>query len=314
MILLEKLLQGLDVGVETFAICQIDAGQALPVEAMDLPAVHYSLAGSGRFRGLGAPIPFRKHSFVIMPPGCRIMIEADGPADSGSAAGPSAKAGCDPPEQVVPGLPGEGPRPAVVMACGRIAALYQHAIGLFDHLAEPLVDDFACDDGVCRPFESLLSELANPQPGTQALVDNLMQQCLVLLLRRYCASGECRLPWLSALEDPRLAKAVARVLNRPEREVTLEQLAALAGMSRSAFAAPFSDAFGRTPMEFVKQARLRRAAELLRTTNLPVKVVAHRVGYASRSYFSRAFKAHYQVDPAAFRRAVADESGKAVAR
>ena len=60
-------------------------------------------------------------------------------------------------------------------------------------------------------------------------------------------------------------------------------------------------------MDFVKEARLRRAADLLRRTDLPVKVVAHRVGYASRSYFSRAFKAYYRMDPVAFRRAAGDQ-------
>ncbi len=304
MILLEKLLQGLDVGVETFAICLIDSGESLPVQASELPAVHYSLAGSGHLKVLGERIPFKKHSFVIMPAECALTIEAD----ATSERSPGARAYCDPPEAAFPRTQEGTGSPAVVMACGRIFALYQHAIGLFDHLTEPLVDDFACDDGVCRPFDALLGELANPQPGTQALVDSLMQQCLVLLLRRYCASGECRLTWLNALEDPRLAKVVARVLDYPGQDVSLEQLAALSGMSRSAFAARFAEAFGRTPMEFVKETRLRRAAELLRNTDLPVKVVAHRVGYASRSYFSRAFKAHYRLDPAAFRRSGIDQT------
>ena len=47
--------------------------------------------------------------------------------------------------------------------------------------------------------------------------------------------------------------------------------------------------------------RLRRAARLLETTDLPVGVVAERVGYASRSYFSRAFKELYGAYPAGFR-------------
>jgi AraC-like DNA-binding protein len=47
--------------------------------------------------------------------------------------------------------------------------------------------------------------------------------------------------------------------------------------------------------------RLRRAVRLLETTDLPVGVVAERVGYASRSYFSRAFKELYGTYPAGFR-------------
>jgi len=72
-------------------------------------------------------------------------------------------------------------------------------------------------------------------------------------------------------------------------------------MSRSAFVAHFTAVFERTPMDVLKEIRLRRAARLLRTTDLPVKAVAGQVGYASRSYFSRAFKAHFGADPAAYR-------------
>lgn len=186
------------------------------------------------------------------------------------------------------------------MACGELRATYQNA-GLFDRMTVPLVDDFACTDGLCGPFETLLGELAAPRPGTRALADVLMQQCLMLILRRYCASGECRLPWLAALEDARLSPAIAAMLDHPGRPFTLESLAALAGMSRSAFAAHFASAFEQAPIEFLKELRLRQAADLLRTTDLPIKVIATRVGYISRSYFSRAFKACHGVDPAAFR-------------
>lgn len=304
MILLEKLLAGLEVQVRTFAICSIERGAALPLAATDLPTVHYSLTGSGSVQlGKAPPIAFGRHSVIIMPPAMPMVVRADGDP---SHRGPLVRR-CEPLSDGLVHLKSGAEAPAVVLACGRITATYQKAAGLFDHLSEPLIDDFACEDGICRPFETLLAELAAPRPGTLSLADSLMQQCLVLILRRYCASGECRLPWLSALEDPRLNRAVAEMLAHPERDFSLEGLAELAGMSRSAFAAHFAAAFERTPMELLKEMRLRRAAQLLRSTDLPVKSVAPRVGYDSRSYFSRAFKAFYGVDPAAYRRGEAAE-------
>jgi AraC-like DNA-binding protein len=59
---------------------------------------------------------------------------------------------------------------------------------------------------------------------------------------------------------------------------------------------------------------MQRAAKLLATTDLPVKAVAGRVGYRSRSHFSRAFKARYGVDPAGFRTGAADPATAAVPR
>lgn len=276
MILLEKLLAGLEVRVEGFTVHEATPGETLTVGDDGLPTIQYTQAGAGTMRpGQRPPIRLREHGVVVLPSGCTSTVQ---PASAGSPASPS-----------------------LIIACGRITATYQHTTGLFDHLDEPLVDDFACEDGVCGPMTMLLRELADPQPGTTTLANSLMQQCLVLILRRYCASGECRLPWLSALENPRLGRALSAMLDQPERPFTLDQLAGIAGMSRSAFAARFTAAFDQSPIEFLKALRLRRAAELLRASDLPVKTIAGRVGYTSRSYFSRAFKAWHGVDPVGYR-------------
>ncbi len=60
-----------------------------------------------------------------------------------------------------------------------------------------------------------------------------MQQCLVLLLRRHCASGECHVPWLAALEDARLGEALTAMLDSPQAAHTLESLATVSRMSPS---------------------------------------------------------------------------------
>ena len=72
-------------------------------------------------------------------------------------------------------------------------------------------------------------------------------------------------------------------------------------MSRGAFAEHFREAFGRTPIDSLREIRLRRAAQLLTATDLPVKTIASRVGFESRSYFSRAFKDFAGIDPAGYR-------------
>jgi AraC-like DNA-binding protein len=72
-------------------------------------------------------------------------------------------------------------------------------------------------------------------------------------------------------------------------------------MSRASFAERFSQVYAQTPMDFVQEVRLRIAARLLTTTDLPIKVIASSIGYASRSYFSRAFRAAYGADPKTFR-------------
>ena len=81
----------------------------------------------------------------------------------------------------------------------------------------------------------------------------------------------------------------------------MESLAGLAGMSRASFAERFSQLFGQGPMDFVQKVRLRIAARLLTSTDLPIKVIASSIGYESRSSFSRAFEGAYGAAPANFR-------------
>ena len=64
-------------------------------------------------------------------------------------------------------------------------------------------------------------------------------------------------------------------------------------------------------MEFLKTVRLDRAAYLLTSTDLPIKGIARRVGYISRSSFTRAFIAAHGLAPLAFRSAARAQDGGA---
>jgi len=58
-------------------------------------------------------------------------------------------------------------------------------------------------------------------------------------------------------------------------------------------------------MDFVKETRLHRAAELLKKSDLPIKTVAGRVGFSSRSHFSRAFTGYFGRSPVHYRQSAA---------
>jgi AraC family transcriptional regulator len=82
---------------------------------------------------------------------------------------------------------------------------------------------------------------------------------------------------------------------------SLEALAALVGMPVRRFTTAFRQAFGMTPWQFVLDARLAAAADLLRTTNDPVTVIALAVGFATPSHFATAFARHHGVSPSRYR-------------
>ena len=223
----------------------------------------------------GACVCFSRHAVTIVPPGRRQRA-----------------------------VPASADR-YVVVARGRIRATYRGSVDLFERLEEPLVERLDPDDALRASSEALLEEITGQAPGARAMVEALLRRCLIMLLRRHCQGSE-HVPWLAPLEDAHLGQALASMRARPEEPFTLPALAEVAGMSRSAFAARFSAVLGQPPMEFLKSLRLTRAAQLLTNTDLPVKSIAPRVGYSSRSSFTRAFCARHGVGPTAFRRSARD--------
>ncbi len=202
---------------------------------------------------------------------------------------------------------GSPDNPELVIACGVVSVRYGQSLGLFDHLREMLIVDLSGAPQVRGAFERILAEQAQVGPEREAMMLALMTECLVHLFRRLAERGS-PLPWLTALQDRRLALAMDKILENPGATHTVESLAEAASMSRSAFAERFNTAFGRSPMSLVNHVRLQRAGLLLRQGALSVDEVADRIGFSSRSHFSQAFKKHYGISPTAYRAPRSEQS------
>ena len=175
------------------------------------------------------------------------------------------------------------------------------SFGLLDKLKVPIAENMGDCEIVRQAYALMLQEISTPALGTRALTAALMKTCLLMVLRRFFGRPGADQALIGALANHRLASAVAMVVDRPGDPHTVATLAERAGMSRSTFARQFTDAFQMSPMEFVAKTRLYHAAELLRSTKLPIKVIAASIGFASRSHFSRAFTAVFGSDPTRFR-------------
>ncbi|MCZ6589336.1 MAG: AraC family transcriptional regulator [Alphaproteobacteria bacterium] len=300
--LLDRLLEGLDVKVAPFAICEIRHGASAIVEDKGGASLHYVLEGAGIARTLtGAEYRLTPHTVLIAPPDTCLVISC-GEGRTMQLPAPVCRS--------LPGgwdwlSHGEGP-PGLMLACGAVRATHHHTTGLFDYLRAPLLESVSDDSSFREPFQRLLKELADPGPGAHTLTELLLKQCLISLLRRHCQADKPQVPWLAALEHPQLGRAIGAMLDQPDRPFTLQSLADIAGMSRATFAEQFRLAFDRTAMEFLYDIRMRKAAKLLKSTDFPIKKISANVGFASRSHFSRAFKEFAGVDPTTFRIQSAD--------
>ncbi len=299
---LDRLLTTLAVNLHAFSVCRIQHGWGLAYPAFDSTTIHFVLAGQGGFRvGTGPTLPFADRSALVIPARQPHVLSGRGADIRLVQAGEHCSMLGD---GLVSFVAGDGSRD-VLLLCGMITAAHTSALGLFDVLRQPLIQDFAADPAVSPVFALMAAEVLKPGLGMQAMTEVLMKQCLIALLRQHLLRDGASSPLFTALHHPRLARAVLAVLDRPADPHSVGSLADIAGMSRASFAEHFAAAFQQGPIDFVQKVRLRIAARLLATTDLPLKTIAQTIGYASHPSFTRAFSRAYGVEPLGYRRSQA---------
>ncbi|KAA0935923.1 AraC family transcriptional regulator [Streptomyces apricus] len=154
-----------------------------------------------------------------------------------------------------------------------------------------------------RTAELLAAELAQPQLGTTAAVNSIVDLLLVQFVRAWLARHpeERSGSWLGAMRDPVVRDALARVHARPEHPWTTDTLAAATSVSRATLSRHFRSALGQTPGAYVTQWRIDLASVRLRDTDEPVESISGAVGYGSPHAFSRAFRRVRGIAPGEYR-------------
>jgi AraC family transcriptional regulator len=85
------------------------------------------------------------------------------------------------------------------------------------------------------------------------------------------------------------------------RDISLQVLANLAAMSSGHFLRAFKASTGKTPYRYLLERRLSTASQRLRTTAVPIALVARECGFRTPSHFTTAFHAHFGMSPMRYR-------------
>jgi AraC-like DNA-binding protein len=156
-----------------------------------------------------------------------------------------------------------------------------------------------------RIVELIVEETTEPRPGSELILERLVEVVLVEALRfRPAKAGKREQGLLAGLADPALSAALHRVHEDVARRWTVAELARAAGMSRAVFAERFARKVGMPPMQYVLEWRVAIAKDLLKRERVPVAQVAEKIGYQSASAFSTAFTRHAGFPPSAFARSL----------
>ncbi|MCR9139745.1 MAG: AraC family transcriptional regulator [Alphaproteobacteria bacterium] len=105
----------------------------------------------------------------------------------------------------------------------------------------------------------------------------------------------------SFISDHRIRKAVKAFRNEPSKELDLNEIARVVGLSRSQFYARFRQCTGLSPRTYLDTLCCERASHLLSRSDITIAEISERLGFSAQGHFTRFFKSKTGVSPNNFR-------------
>lgn len=285
--------------------CQTDMaapwGIALPAfEGLTLIAI--VLDGACQLRVEGeAPVRLEAGDLALIPNGARHELFSDSEAD----LVPLDQLDVTPlsPRYETLTLDGPGSRSRITYGVVR----FDQVLGaqMMAHLPALIVSKGAeaQDSWITSTLKIIARESEQLSPGSEAVITRLTDVLVIQLVRSWFETeASAQSGWLAALRDPHLGRALTALHDQPQRDWTLEALARVAGLSRSIFAARFTEQLGQSAISYLTQWRLHLAHRALSDTRTAMIEIAETAGYGSEAAFSRAFKRQFGHAPGAVRR------------
>jgi len=150
-------------------------------------------------------------------------------------------------------------------------------------------------------IDPLLGHLARLTVALQAEGPSIYRQTMELALAAHLNRMAMRAPDVTVTDDRRLRRVFSLIHDELDANLSIDQMASVAAMSRFHFARSFKRATGKSPLQYVIDARMEQAGLLLRTSNSTVAEIAYRVGYEDLSRFGQHFKKRTGLTPKLYR-------------
>jgi AraC-like DNA-binding protein len=197
---------------------------------------------------------------------------------------------------------GEGGAPTALI-CGAVRFDHPAAHNLVEILPDMIHVEASSSselDWLQSTLRLMAAEARQLRPGGEAVITRLADVLVVQAIRSWIETDPAaRSGWLGALRDRHIGRAIAIIHRDPARAWTVASLADEVGMSRSAFAARFTELVGEPAMQYVTRWRMHVALTSFKEDRATVAELASRLGYRSEAAFARAFKRVIGVSPGA---------------
>lgn len=181
-------------------------------------------------------------------------------------------------------------------------------LDVFFHRSDQFSHQLRHDDPRTREIRALLlqidREFLQKEDYYDMMVKNMLLTTLVLIRRNYAQWFENNTGSQKAQLVEQLHTVMQYIDAHLFADLSLEELAAAAHMSRSHFSALFKQLNGLSPWEYIVSRRVSHAAGLLRTTSLPVTRIAIDCGFNTTANFNYAFRRQTNKTPTQYRKEV----------
>lgn len=165
---------------------------------------------------------------------------------------------------------------------------------------EKLLSHYIRDEQLESSLKRLLGSYQNQsiRMHRESLLDVLCERLLVLSGNKISQSP------LESLSRDKVDRVIDYMHAHLSEDLTLPQLAEVAGVSRSYFARLFHQTIGVPPARYLMSLRVEKAKDLLRSLppDVPAREIAVQAGFSNRSHLSREFRKATGVTPEAYRR------------
>ncbi|ESA33988.1 family transcriptional regulator [Leptolyngbya sp. Heron Island J] len=154
-------------------------------------------------------------------------------------------------------------------------------------------------------LQSLLVEAESGGRNGKLYADALSMALAAHFVNHYSADTPLNLSVAQTIERQRLGQVIDYIDAYLTENLSLNDLALVAGLSKFHFSRLFKQAFGVTPHRYLMQRRVERATTLLKQTtlrqhSLTIAEIAHQLRFADQSHFTRVFKQIKGVTPKQF--------------
>ena len=157
------------------------------------------------------------------------------------------------------------------------------------------------DPHISSVLVAMKTDLDDGSPAGKLYGESLANALAVYLVTRHAVRRFPAETYRGGLPGYRLRRVTEFIEHNLADEVSLEQLAAVAGMSAHYFAELFKRSTGSAPHQFVLRRRIERAKEALRNPRRSVIDAGFGAGFKNPSHFARVFRKLVGVSPSTFR-------------